>query len=299
MNCAKSIKIILPATIFIAFLILMIEAKKYNNENRNVYQEWQEFEEFLEWKRMKENGNKMSIDFNDNYNSDSIKNYGKEDRRSQDPPPVEDAVLMARFIVNQADWTSVATISTRKDIETFPTVNLISFSDGRLGNGSGIPYLYLTPLDFTAKDLAKDNRATLFMTLAQGNYCRRKIWDPMDPRCARVILTGKIKTIKNDSPELDVAKSAVFGRHPALENMPADHHFYFAKLKMISIAVLDTFGGPKYVNVRDYLHPPTPNITEEFYKRVRTQQQDYASDSQEAYNMKPMTNFLNPTVQNI
>ncbi|KAI4491034.1 hypothetical protein M0802_010537 [Mischocyttarus mexicanus] len=299
MNCAKNIKIILPASIFIAFLILMIDAKKYNNENHDVYREWHEFEEFLEWKKMKENGNKVSIGFNGYYNSDSIKNYGKEDRRSVNPPSPEDAVLMARFIVNQADWTSVATISTRKDIETFPTVNLISFSDGQLGNGSGIPYLYLTPLDFTAKDLAKDNRASLFMTLAQGNYCRTKIWDPMDPRCARVILTGKIKAIRNDSPEMNLAKSAVFGRHPALENMPADHQFYFAKLKMISIAVLDTFGGPKYVNVKDYLHPPMPNVTEEFYKRVRKQQQDYASDSKEAYNMKPMTNFLNPTVQNI
>lgn len=51
------------------------------------------------------------------------------------------------------DWTSVATISTRQEIETFPTVNLVSFSDGSLGNGSGIPYLYLTPLDFTSQDI--------------------------------------------------------------------------------------------------------------------------------------------------
>nr|XP_050865565.1 protein CREG1 [Vespula vulgaris] len=292
---------ILRVSIFIAFLILTIEAKKYNNQNGDKYRQWQEFEEFLEWKKMKEQREregKWSIDFTDN-SSDSIKNYEREHRRSQDPPPVEDAVLMARYIVNQADWTSVATISTRHEIETFPTVNLVSFSDGPLGNGSGIPYLYLTPLDFTSQDLTRDNRATLFMTLAQENYCREKIWDPMDPRCARVILTGKIKAIKNDNPEIELAKSAVFGRHPALENMPADHHFYFAKLKMISIAVLDTFGGPKYVSVKDYLHPPTPNVTEEFYKRIRKQHQDYASDSQEAYNMKPMTNFLNPIVHNI
>lgn len=53
-----------------------------------------------------------------------------------------------------SDWTSVATISTRKDIQSFPTVNVISFSDGPLGNGSGTPYMYLTPLDFTAQDTA-------------------------------------------------------------------------------------------------------------------------------------------------
>lgn len=43
-----------------------------------------------------------------------------------------------------------------------------------------------------------------------------------------------------------------------------DHHFFFAKLKIASIAMLDTFGGPKFVPVKDYLHPPTPNIAAEF-----------------------------------
>ncbi|KAK2579109.1 hypothetical protein KPH14_001280 [Odynerus spinipes] len=299
-NCGKSIEMILRASIFFALLILTIEAKKYNGNN-DKYQQWQEFEEFLEWKRTKEQEGKegkWSIDFTDNL-SETIKNYEKVDKQTQNPPPVEDAVLMARYIVNQADWTSVGTISTRKEIETFPTVNLASFSDGPLGNGSGIPYLYLTPLDFTAQDLSKDSRATLLMSLAQGSYCRDKIWDPMDPRCARVMITGKIKQIKTDSPELEVAKNAVFERHPALKHMPADHHFYFAKMKMISIVVLDTFGGPKYVNVKDYLHPPTLNVTEAFHQRVRQQQQDYASDSQEAYNMKPMQNFQNPIVRNI
>lgn len=52
------------------------------------------------------------------------------------------------------DWVSVATISTRQDIKSFPAVTLVSYTDGLLGNGSGIPYLYLTPLDFTAQDLA-------------------------------------------------------------------------------------------------------------------------------------------------
>ena len=33
------------------------------------------------------------------------------------------------------------------------------------------------------------------MTLAQGEYCKSKQWDPMDPRCARILLTGKIKSV--------------------------------------------------------------------------------------------------------
>lgn len=57
------------------------------------------------------------------------------------------------FYVLWADWAAVATISIRKDVETFPVANLISISDGPTGNGTGIPYMYLTPLDYTAQDL--------------------------------------------------------------------------------------------------------------------------------------------------
>ena len=34
------------------------------------------------------------------------------------------------------------------------------------------------------------------MSLSQGNYCTKKDYDPVDPRCARVVLTGKIKPVK-------------------------------------------------------------------------------------------------------
>lgn len=53
-----------------------------------------------------------------------------------------------------ADWGAVATISTRKDVPDFPVANLISIADGPVGDGTGIPYMYLTPLDYTAQDLA-------------------------------------------------------------------------------------------------------------------------------------------------
>lgn len=205
-----------------------------------------------------------------------------------DPPPIDEAALMARYIVNQANWTSVATISSRKDISSFPSANVISFSDGHIGNGSGIPYMFLTPLDFTAQDIFKDNRATLMMTLAQGCYCHKKNYDPMDPRCARVILTGQIISMKNNSAELEIAKNAVFGRHPWLQNMPPDHHFFFAKLEIASIAMLDTFGGPKFVPVDDYLHPPAPNgVITAFSRTSKLQEssdielQELDSDSEE------------------
>ena len=34
------------------------------------------------------------------------------------------------------------------------------------------------------------------MSLAQGHYCVRKHLDPEDPRCAHIILTGKIVEVR-------------------------------------------------------------------------------------------------------
>jgi len=43
--------------------------------------------------------------------------------------------------------------------------------------------------------LQKDHRATILVSQAQGSYCKEKEWDPMDPRCARVMLSGKIQAV--------------------------------------------------------------------------------------------------------
>ncbi|CAL7951613.1 unnamed protein product [Xylocopa violacea] len=293
---------ILRFAIFVALLVSVIEAK---NPQFSVEEQWQEFEEFLKWKKAREmhEDNTREIK-NEKWHRENHDVYKPFERNQQvpvnDPPPIDQAALMARYIVNQGDWVSVATMSTRKDIESFPVATLVSYADGLLGNGSGIPYLYLTPLDFTAQDLAviitktcKDNRASLLFTLAQGEYCKTKRWDPMDPRCARVILTGKVKPLKNESSEYVTAAKAFFQRHPGLVNMPPDHRFYFAKLKIISIVVLDTFGGPKYVSVKDYLHLPVPNITEEFNRHFPLESRE--SESQEDNN--PVSNRLNTFVR--
>ncbi|XP_011499446.1 PREDICTED: protein CREG1 [Ceratosolen solmsi marchali] len=217
-------------------------------------QEFRDFQEFRAWKRL--NGERKDVPY-----------WRRRDElRLQDPPPIDEVALMARYIVNQADWTSVSTISSRKNTKGYPFVNIVSLSDGPVGNGTGIPYIFLTPLDFTAQDVFKDNRATLMMTLAQGHYCQEKNYDPMDPRCSRVVFSGKIKSVRDDNPEFQTAKSAIFGRHPWLAHMPEDHHFFFAKLKIETIAVLDTFGGPKYISLNEYLHPNTVALTDYFIR---------------------------------
>ncbi|XP_029174198.1 protein CREG1 [Nylanderia fulva] len=253
----------------IVFCVLLIsEAHKLDDARVNYNKYWKEFQEFVKWKRTKQPDEssvdflKRAIGFDDGRDSQRTTN-----QVIQDLPPKDQAALVARYVVNQADWAATATISIRKDVETFPVANLISISDGPIGNGTGIPYMYLTPLDFTAQDLAVDHRATLLVSLAEGSYCKDKNWDPMDPRCARVMLSGKIAVVKNNTKEHEIAKQLFFDRHPKLENMPADHGFFFAKLNIFAIALLNNFGGPKYISVEDYFNPPVNNFTDKLYKR--------------------------------
>ncbi|XP_012276587.1 protein CREG1 [Orussus abietinus] len=278
----------------------LLEAKKHADFDE--YREWESFKEFQKWKAKMERRDeadslevqKIADDRRVGEAMSALNEPRKikvQDRPNGDPPPIDDAALMGRYIVNQADWTSVATISSSKDIKSFPFVNIISFSDGPLGNGSGVPYMFLTPLDFTGKDLAEDRRVTLMMTLAQGQYCKKKDWDPMDPRCARIVLTGKARTVKNDSAEIETAKEAVFGRHPWLAHMPKDHHFFFATLKIYKIAVLDTFGGPKYVSVKDYFHPQIPDKTADYYQRFPIERREHENENLDN-NLRPRVYFV-------
>jgi hypothetical protein len=95
------------------------------------------------------------------------------------------------------DWAAMATRSTRKDILGYPFANVFSVSDGaNVKESSGVPYLFLTPLEMSVKDLRVDSRASLTVSLAQGAYCDAKRLDPEDPRCAHIILTGKIVPVR-------------------------------------------------------------------------------------------------------
>lgn len=52
-----------------------------------------------------------------------------------------------------SDWVSIATISTQESIKGFPYVSLKSFSDGTKDNSTGIPFLYMTDMDVSGKDV--------------------------------------------------------------------------------------------------------------------------------------------------
>ncbi|XP_011252500.2 protein CREG1 [Camponotus floridanus] len=182
-------------------------------------------------------------------------------------PPANETALVARYIVNHAEWAAIATVSVQKDTDTYPVADVVSISDGPIENGTGIPYMYITPLDTTTQNLDKDNRATLLVSLAEKSYCKDKHLDPMDPRCAKVTLTGIIVPVK-DTAELKTVTQSFFGRHPGLQNLPADHHFYFAKLEILNIDLLDGFGGLKHISVEDYYHPSLNHTVNKLYERA-------------------------------
>jgi len=70
----------------------------------------------------------------------------------------------------------------------------------------------------------KENKASITVTLAQTDFCRDKILDPQDPRCARVILSGKVKKIKPGSPDETFATQALFSRHPVMKTWPKGNY---------------------------------------------------------------------------
>lgn len=68
-------------------------------------------------------------------------------------PPREDAPRVARFVTHVSDWGALATISTLEAVRGRSFADVISFSDGPPGAGSGVPYMYLSPMQQLVSDL--------------------------------------------------------------------------------------------------------------------------------------------------
>ena len=178
--------------------------------------------------------------------------------RSLLPPPFWKFPEMARYVVHVSDWAALSTISTHEGIENYPFNNVFSMSDGTLGNSTGVPYFYLTELELSVADLNQNPRASLTASLAQSGFCDSLGLDPQSPLCAHVILTGEIVRIQPESEEEDRAQQALFSRHPVMETWPAEHGWFFAKLEIRHIYLLDIFGGAKSISVEDYFSAEPP-----------------------------------------
>jgi len=66
--------------------------------------------------------------------------------------------------------------------------------------------------------------------------------DPEDPRCARVVFSGKF-TLVNEPEELTFATNALFERHPAMPTWPKDHDWKVHRIDLVEIWLIDIYGG--------------------------------------------------------
>ncbi|KAF6143273.1 hypothetical protein GIB67_039056 [Kingdonia uniflora] len=107
----------------------------------------------------------------------------------QTKPDPTDAAATARWLISQNSWGVLSTISS--DLGGAPFGNVVSFSDGVLDKGYGIPYFYLTALDPTASNALKDARSSLTVSEFTLGTCGKK--DPENPTCAKITLTGKVR----------------------------------------------------------------------------------------------------------
>ncbi|XP_028995091.1 protein CREG1 [Betta splendens] len=166
-------------------------------------------------------------------------------------PPHDQVARVARYVVHQCDWASMATISTHQPVAGQPFSNAFSISDGPEQSSSGVPYLYLTRMEISVQDLQVNPAASLSMSLAQTDYCRKQQFDPQSPLCAHVILSGTVIDV-NGTEEAAFAKKALFNRHPEMIDWPSDHNWFFAKFNITQVWVLDYFGGVKTVTPEEY-----------------------------------------------
>lgn len=170
------------------------------------------------------------------------------------PPPHTEYAKMARYLVHKAEWVSMGSISTVDAIKGYPMVNIIAAADSARGEKStGTLFFYLTMLDYTAQDLSKDNRLTILLSMDQDLECSKQGVDPMEPTCARIMISGRAVRVEEGSDEFKFGTNAMFSRHPAAKHWLDTHNFFLCKLDIVQIAVLDYYGGPHYVTVEEYM----------------------------------------------
>ncbi|KAH8310888.1 hypothetical protein KR044_003380, partial [Drosophila immigrans] len=181
---------------------------------------------------------------------------------------------IARELVHRANWASVGTISTHQDVKDYPMVNIISIDDNNEHNVStGVIRFLLTDLDFTGKDWQHTNKVTFSFTDEQTLNCKNSNKDPMEPTCARTMISGQVLKMDRSSPKYNSSLNVFIARHPSaihwisgniwhtsflrsilnrLIHNFIEHDFYLCELDIQNIFVLDFYGGPHQIKSSDY-----------------------------------------------
>lgn len=114
---------------------------------------------------------------------------------------------------------------------------------------TGELFFYLTPMDFTAADLAQHPNASVSISFAQEGEHACKM-DVEDPTCWRITLLGSVAPVPADREAF--AEKVLFSRHPQMKNWPSNHGFRPYVLQLSHIVLLDFYGGAKHVPVDEY-----------------------------------------------
>lgn len=166
-----------------------------------------------------------------------------------------------------------------------PFGNVYSFVDGKCGESTGTPYFYGSYMDQTFKDILKNRAVSLTLsetaipTVCSGSpigSCvigSEEMGDPESPVCARLVVSGLFKTIdpKKSPKEYQMAKEALFQRHPSMAMWPKNHDWVIAKIVIKDLWFLDMFGGATILDVNGYYGADlSSNGNSEFEKEVLT-----------------------------
>ena len=188
---------------------------------------------------------------------------GIDDVKSK--PPHEQVVRAARWLVCNTKHSvlatdgAVANEDVASDKNKIPFANVVSHADGSSPeNCTGFPYFYLTKLDPTARDLARNAWSTL--TISLMNAPGGCITDPEDPTCWKISLIGK--TLPVSKSDEKTAMEALYARHPEMKSWPTDHNFQAYHFQVEKVFFIDFFGGAPKISVKDYASVSSSSIVE-------------------------------------
>ncbi|XP_049712293.1 protein CREG2 [Elephas maximus indicus] len=156
----------------------------------------------------------------------------------------------ARFLAHSNAWGCLATLSAREKIRGVPFGNCLPISDGLINNSTGVPFFYLSPKDPTVADLMRNPMASLTLPESEGEFCRKNIVDPEDPRCTRLTLTGQMVAVSPE--EVEFAKQAMFSRHPVMRKWPRQYEWFFMKMRVEHIWLQKWYGGVSEIPREEY-----------------------------------------------
>jgi len=163
----------------------------------------------------------------------------------------------ARWIAHNLTWGVLATSSSIDSLVGGPFANPYSFADGTTDASTGVPYFYLSLLDQSAQDVFVGGNTMVSLGLTEqevGGFRACSIdkgGDPENPPCARLVLNGNFLNISGTDEEA-TAQEALFSRHPSMEDWPSDHSWFFAKIDISYIWLIDIYGGAAVIDPADY-----------------------------------------------